>query len=263
MNKIENRYLIPNIVTSANMMLGFLSIVLAMNGKFLLSAWFIIIAMIADGLDGKTARLLNGFSEFGKEYDSFCDAVSFGMAPSLLTYSILKDAATKDTLVGILAIKEIGVIISFLYLLCAVLRLVRFNIITIPSKEKADFIGMPSPTAAGLVATYYIFTNALEKHGLLSFNMNIFIAIVIGSAFLMVSNVKFKTVLKTFKVKSIIVASGIALFLAVTAKYSLFPFGVSYFIINLYRHYRNKINDMKNEEQEQEKNKEIEIKTDK
>lgn len=221
MNKIEKRFVIPNIITGANMLLGFLSVITSLQGDLLKASWFIIIAMLADGLDGKTARTLNGFSEFGKEFDSFCDAISFGMAPSILVYSIL---------ISQNAIKEIIIPLSFLYLLCGVLRLVKFNLITQASKEKGDFVGMPIPTAAGLIVSYNIFSHVVW--GKLMY-LNVFLLLVFFVSLFMISTMPFKTIEKTF---TRLGSKGVIVFLiivAVFAKYLLFPFGISYFLINI------------------------------
>ena len=86
---VKRKYIAPNAITAAGLFLGYLSITASIKGEFIRAIVFIILAMVCDGLDGKTARKLDAFSEFGKEFDSFCDAVSFGLAPSLLVYSIL------------------------------------------------------------------------------------------------------------------------------------------------------------------------------
>ena len=78
---VKKKYIAPNLITAGNMFLGYLSITESIKGNFEMSILFILLAMVCDGLDGKTARKLDAFSEFGKEFDSFCDAVSFGLAP--------------------------------------------------------------------------------------------------------------------------------------------------------------------------------------
>ena len=95
---VKRKYIAPNAITAANMFLGYLSITASIKGNFIQAIWFIILAMVCDGLDGKTARKLDAFSEFGKEFDSFCDAISFGLAPSILVYSILMQYASANSL---------------------------------------------------------------------------------------------------------------------------------------------------------------------
>src|SRR5512138_3083009 len=79
-------YLLPNALTSLNLMAGFYAITLVLNRKFGLAVWFILIAVIMDGLDGMAARLTRGSSAFGLEFDSMADLISFGAAPALFIY---------------------------------------------------------------------------------------------------------------------------------------------------------------------------------
>ena len=222
--KIERKYIIPNSITASNMFMGFLSIVMCINGNYRMSAVFVILAMICDGLDGKTARKLDAFSEFGKEFDSFCDAISFGLAPSILIYSILKNNST---------ISETVLPISFLFALCGVLRLVKFNIITTASKEKDDFYGMPIPTAAGLVCSYFILSNTL--FGKIVY-INLFTLMVLAVSLLMVSNVTFKSLEKTFSFVPKKLRLPMGILILITYNYSLFPFGFTYSSINILRY---------------------------
>ena len=228
--KIERKYIIPNSITASNMFMGFLSIVMCVNGNYRMSAVFVILAMICDGLDGKTARKLDAFSEFGKEFDSFCDAISFGLAPSVLIYSILKNNSQ---------ISETVLPISFLFALCGVLRLVKFNIITTASKEKDDFCGMPIPTAAGLVCSYFILSNTIFGEIV---HINLFTLMVLAVSLLMVSNVTFQSLGKTFSFvpKKLMLPMGILIL--VTYKYSLFPFGFTYSSINILKYIYKKNN---------------------
>ncbi len=133
-------YLLPNLFTTAALFAGFYAIVQAMNGHFEYSAIAIFIAMVLDGLDGRVARMTGTQSEFGAEYDSMSDMVSFGIAPSLIVY----EWALKD-------IGQWGWIIAFIYCTCAALRLARFNT-NINVVDKRFFQGLPSPAAAALIA---------------------------------------------------------------------------------------------------------------
>lgn len=134
-------YLLPNLVTTGALFAGFYAIVAAMNGLFENAAVGIIVAGILDGLDGGVARLTNTQSKFGAEYDSLSDCVAFGVAPSLVAYSW-----------GLSELGKFGWVAAFLYLACAALRLARFNV-QAETTDKRFFIGLPSPTGAGLVAT--------------------------------------------------------------------------------------------------------------
>jgi CDP-diacylglycerol---serine O-phosphatidyltransferase len=133
-------YILPNLFTTAALFAGFYAIVQAMNGRFEYSAIAIFMAMVLDGLDGRVARLTHTQSEFGAEYDSLSDMVSFGAAPALVIY----EWALKG-------MGKLGWIAAFIYCAGAALRLARFNT-NIDVIDKRYFQGMPSPAAAALVA---------------------------------------------------------------------------------------------------------------
>jgi CDP-diacylglycerol--serine O-phosphatidyltransferase len=135
-------YLLPNILTTAALFAGFYAIVQAMNSKFEFAAVAIFIAMVLDGLDGRVARLTRTQSEFGAEYDSLSDMVSFGVAPSLLMY----EWAFKD-------LGKLGWFAAFIYCAGTALRLARFNA-NIDTVDKRFFQGLPSPAAAAVVAGF-------------------------------------------------------------------------------------------------------------
>ena len=135
-------YLLPNLFTTAALFAGFYAIVQAMNGRFGESAIAILVAGLLDGLDGRVARLTRTQSEFGAEYDSLSDMVSFGAAPALVLYEwVLKDLG------------RFGWIAAFVYCAGAALRLARFNVM-IDVVDKRFFQGLPSPAAAALVAGF-------------------------------------------------------------------------------------------------------------
>lgn len=133
-------YLLPNLFTTAALFAGFYAIVQAMNGRFEHSAVSIFIAMVLDGLDGRVARLTHTQSEFGAEYDSLSDMVSFGAAPALVVY----EWALKG-------MGNLGWTAAFIYCVCAALRLARFNT-NVGTADKRFFQGLPSPAAAALIA---------------------------------------------------------------------------------------------------------------
>ncbi len=137
-------YLLPNAFTTAALFCGFYAIVMAMNLKFEHSAWAIFIAMVLDGLDGRVARLTNTQSEFGAQYDSLSDMVSFGAAPALVIYEWSLSGLGKP-----------GWIAAFVYCAGAALRLARFNT-NIQVVDKRFFQGLPSPAAAALVAGFIL-----------------------------------------------------------------------------------------------------------
>ena len=143
-------YLLPNLFTTGTLFGGFYAIVMAMDGRFDHACVGILIAMIADGLDGRIARLTNTSTDFGKEYDSLCDMVAFGVAPAIVIYAFsLHYLADYKWLGG-----KLGWVIAFTYAACAALRLARFNVLAAISSSNKDFFGVPSPAAAAVVAFF-------------------------------------------------------------------------------------------------------------
>jgi CDP-diacylglycerol--serine O-phosphatidyltransferase len=135
-------YLLPNLFTTGALFAGFYAIVQAMNYRFEYAAVAIFIAMVLDGLDGRVARLTHTQSEFGAEYDSLSDMVSFGVAPSLVIY----EWALKG-------LGKWGWFAAFIYCAATALRLARFNT-NLDVVDKRYFQGLPSPAAAALVAGF-------------------------------------------------------------------------------------------------------------
>jgi CDP-diacylglycerol---serine O-phosphatidyltransferase len=133
-------YWLPNAITTCALFAGFYAIVQAMNLRFELAAAGIFVAMVFDGLDGRVARLTRTQSEFGAEYDSLSDMVSFGAAPALVIYEW-----------SLKGMGKLGWFAAFVYCACAALRLARFNT-NIDVVDKRFFQGLPSPAAAGLIA---------------------------------------------------------------------------------------------------------------
>ena len=133
-------YILPNLFTTAALFCGFYAIVQAMNDRFEHAAVAIFIAMLLDGVDGRVARMTHTQSEFGVEYDSLCDMLSFGAAPALVMY----EWALQD-------LGKLGWVAAFIYCAGAALRLARFNT-NIDVVDKRYFQGLPSPAAAALVA---------------------------------------------------------------------------------------------------------------
>ena len=129
-------YLLPNLLTTAGLFSGFYAVVSSMNGHFAGAAIAIFIAMIFDGLDGRVARMTNTQSEFGAEYDSMADMVSFGVAPALVAYNW-----------GLSDMGKLGWLAAFIYVAGAALRLARFNT-QVGIADKRFFQGLASPAAA-------------------------------------------------------------------------------------------------------------------
>ena len=173
-------HLIPNILTTGNLFSGLAAMVLVFHGRLEAAAVAILVAMVFDVLDGTSARLTDSTSEFGVEYDSLSDLISFGLAPGFLIYAwALKSPGM------------LGAAIMFAYVACGALRLARFNV-TASGAESRFFTGLPIPAAAGLIATFYIF-NTHIGHLPESILPSVVIALSLLMAFLMVSTVKYRS----------------------------------------------------------------------
>jgi CDP-diacylglycerol--serine O-phosphatidyltransferase len=142
-------YLLPNLFTTGGLFGGFFAIIAASQGRFEAACVAIFVAAILDGLDGRVARLTNTQSEFGVQYDSLADLVSFGMAPALVMYHWSLAAMKFDNS----TLGKVGWLAAFLYAACAALRLARFNS-QVGKVDKRWFIGLASPAAAGLMASF-------------------------------------------------------------------------------------------------------------
>ena len=135
-------YWLPNAITTAALFAGFYAIVQAMNNRYELAAMGILVAMVLDGLDGRVARWTHTQSPFGAELDSLSDMVSFGAAPALVLYEF-----------ALKGMGKLGWVAAFVYCACAALRLARFNT-NIDVVDKRYFQGLPSPAAAGVLASF-------------------------------------------------------------------------------------------------------------
>ena len=179
-------YLLPNLFTTGGLFGGFFAIIAASQGRFEAACLAIFIAGVLDGLDGRVARLTNTQSEFGVQYDSLADLVSFGMAPALVMYhwalfSLRLDGATFG---------KIGWLAAFLYAACAALRLARFNS-QVGKVDKRWFIGLASPAAAGLMASFvWVFSDLDWTGEELRYAA---LAVTVVSGLLMVSGIRYNS----------------------------------------------------------------------
>lgn len=179
-------YLLPNLLTTGGIFAGFFSIVAAIDGNFAMAAWATIVAFILDGMDGRVARLTNTESDFGKEYDSLADMVSFGVAPAIITYQWgVAGLAEYGVLWG-----RVGWLATFLYAVAAAFRLARFNTST-QRIDKSFFEGVPSPPAAVAVVSMVWLASTWELTGLLGLVAGISVTAVIGV--LMVSHFRYRS----------------------------------------------------------------------
>jgi len=143
-------FLLPNLITSASLMLGFWSMVQSIQGAFAYAAGAIVAAGICDMLDGRIARATRSTSKFGVEYDSLADVISFGCAPALLFY-----------MWALLPLGPRGWVFASLFVICAALRLARFNVQQ-NVEERLHYQGMPTTLAGGLVGAMLWFVEWLE-----------------------------------------------------------------------------------------------------
>ena len=188
MKRRRGIYILPNLFTTLAMFAGFYSIVAAMNDRYEAAAIAIFVAMILDGMDGRIARLTNTQTDFGMQYDSLSDMVSFGLAPALVIY--------QWSLVGI---GKIGWLGAFLFAAATALRLARFNT-QAASSDKRYFQGLPSPAAAAIVAGM-IWT--VDSYGVLYDGTTIVyftLPVTVITGLLMVSNIRYHS-FKQFDLK--------------------------------------------------------------
>lgn len=189
------RLIIPNALTALNLVFGMLAIMFTIQNDYWNAGLFVLIAMVADGLDGRVARALNAGSEFGKELDSLCDLVSFGVAPAILAYVFyLKEFGTA------------GIVIAIGFAICGALRLARFNVNT--SVVKGYFMGLPIPAGGCVVATFVML--GIKPSGW------VFPVMVAIFAYLMVSTVHypdFKGKGETIHLLAVIITAALSLYI--------------------------------------------------
>jgi len=181
MPKRSRKVILPNVFTALNILFGFWAITYMVKEEpsFTKAAWLIVVASVFDALDGKVARMTKSYSEFGIEFDSLADIVSFGVAPAILIYKVY-----------FYKLGDIGKLLSFLPLLFGGIRLARFNI-QISGFKKSDFVGMPIPTSAVSLASFVLFSLEFSNPGTLY--PKFFIPLVVLLSLLMVSTIGYDT----------------------------------------------------------------------
>jgi CDP-diacylglycerol---serine O-phosphatidyltransferase len=175
-------YLLPSLFTLGNMFCGWACVVYTMRGSYAPAAVFVGFAFVLDMLDGRVARLTGTASAFGVEFDSLADVISFGIAPAILCFAW-----------GLQPFGRLGWAAGFLYVSAAAIRLARFNIQSGLNQDKRYFVGMPSPAAAGVLAS----TVFAYPYGLRDWHAGLVLPVVLGPAFLMVSTIRYRS-FKTF-----------------------------------------------------------------
>lgn len=256
-------YFLPNLMTAGNLFCGFMAVVsciharlaeTASTGEYLgatpgdhyrYAVWLIIGAAAFDALDGRLARMGGRESLFGAEFDSLADVVSFGFAPALLMFFFILSPSQ-----GVPMFRNIGWFFGFLYLLCAAIRLARFNVITNPllhrgQKELSkDFVGLPVPAAAATVASLVLFLLKLIesdkslKSGALGLP---FLMLLI--AFLMVSTIRYPSGKKvdlqtTTRLRNFIIFLTVVAVIVLFKEVAVLCVCLGYISYGLFRHWR-------------------------
>jgi len=214
-------YLLPNLFTTGNMFFGFLSMLNSLKGNFLDSAKCIIAAAIFDALDGRIARMTKGTSQFGMEYDSLSDLVSFGVAPAILMYEWALNPFNR-----------LGWLACFLFMACGALRLARFNV-QATVIEKKYFQGLPIPMGAGVIATSVLAFNEMGWGGAKN---PILLVLTIVLGLVMVSTIKYRSfkeldLRKRSSFRTLIIVVGVLVFILLRYELHLFIALVSYVVL--------------------------------
>jgi CDP-diacylglycerol--serine O-phosphatidyltransferase len=255
-------YLLPNLFTAGNMLCGFLAIKNCIEARFTsltpegraehynMAVWFILFACVCDLFDGRVARATKRESLFGAEFDSIADTVSFGVAPALMAcFLVIKPEVTAN-------VQLVTWLLAFIYLLCAGVRLARFNVLTnplVPGNEKraagGDFVGLPSPAAAGMIASLVLVLSDMmvspgQKDPFEQAVQHwpwVLLPVMLVISFLMISNVRFPSFKKldwTARAKTrgfiLIIILG-----AVVFRYPQYSFPavfLGYVVYSLFRH---------------------------
>ncbi|MCA9473090.1 MAG: CDP-diacylglycerol--serine O-phosphatidyltransferase [Nitrospirales bacterium] len=176
-------YLIPNLLTTGNLFSGLASILFAFNGDFQSAAIAVFVAIVFDTLDGTSARLMKSTSQFGLQYDSLGDLISFGVAPGLIIYAWALNTPTM-----------LGAAVMFAFVACGALRLARYNVMATSSvSDSKAFTGLPIPGAAGVIASFVIFdlhVFALSE----SIRPIVGLVMSLSLSFLMVSTIRYRSI---------------------------------------------------------------------
>lgn len=223
--KHRGYYLLPNMMTMASLLTGFLGILWSIDGRFEMAAVAIIVSCVFDGLDGKLARLTNSASDFGVQLDSLVDLVAFGVGPAVMIHQW----ATHE-------FGRLGIMASFLVIACGSLRLARFNIQT-GKISKRFFIGLPIPAAACTLATFVLFASYIPE-GIANWIPRITLVLAFLVSILMVSNVRYASfkdaeVIRAHRFSATVTALLVFVLVASEPKLLSFVFFICYIISGL------------------------------
>lgn len=235
--KMKNRsarrrsiYILPNIFTTLSLFFGFYSVLASVAGRFDHAAWSILVAALCDGLDGTVARMTNTTSQFGVEFDSLCDLVSFGLAPAIMAFYW---ALTPDSLAALTPYhQKLGMGVSFIFLACGALRLARFNVFS-GVRDPGFFQGLPIPGGAVIMCAAVLWHYRLPE-GPVTPNGPAIMVLVLVLAFLMVSSIDYvshknKTVFRNQRpFETLVVVVLLLGFMIVKLKSVLLPMGFIY-----------------------------------
>ncbi|MCW8859082.1 MAG: CDP-diacylglycerol--serine O-phosphatidyltransferase [Deltaproteobacteria bacterium] len=221
-------YLLPNLITAGGIFAGFYVIIATTDGNYATAAWFILLAAIFDGLDGKVARLTGTSSKFGVELDSLADVISFGVAPGVLLY-----------VWALRPFGKLGWLAAFLYVICGALRLARFNV-QVSTVESKRFVGMPIPAAACIVATCVLLFYELGGTG--TIKMVSMVALVFLLAFLMICNIEYLSLkdpelFKRQPFMMLVIAIMLLIVIVAKPEIMLFLIGMTYLVSGPIVHY--------------------------
>lgn len=212
-------YLLPNLFTTAALFSGFYAIVSAIDSRFEAASVAVFASMVFDGLDGRVARLTNTQSDFGAQYDSLSDMVSFGLAPALIMYTW-----------SLVHLGKLGWLATFIYTAATALRLARFNT-QIGKVDKSFFQGLASPSAAAVVSGFVWlgYTHHIEGKSvaLLSF------IITVTTGILMVSNIRYHS-FKNLDLKGRVPFMTVLTIVLIFALISIDPPKILFMIFTLY-----------------------------
>lgn len=244
---------LASVMTTMNLYCGIASIFASIGSEFEQAAIFILVGIIFDTLDGAVARITKSTSDFGKELDSLCDIVTFGVAPAVLVFTSYLPAALNDHSMSLTLtesqesiIGRTGSYVAIVYVICAALRLARFN--TFQSERTDYFTGLPSPAAGGTLAAFVLFLGYFEER-LETHNLGPWAYYSLGPmaalcAFLMVSTLRYpKNKFKSFVLapRRAFLALGLYALLIVVIHYAvskspsivLFPLGAAYVLYGM------------------------------
>lgn len=211
-------YLIPNLLTTCNLIAGFYCLIATYHGRFEHAAFAIVAAGVFDLLDGRVARALGGGSRFGVEYDSLADLISFGLGPAFLMYSWALEGYGR-----------VGWVVACLYVICVALRLARYNVHQEdPGVKAATFTGLPSPGGGGMICSLVLFES---RYGLIGPYLHmVSLLLVILLSFLLVSTIPYSRGARSGEHPFLNLVSWVLVLVAVVAEphLVLFLIGVAY-----------------------------------